>query len=179
METRRQEMAKLIKTARASGCLGSLPLVTQYIQKYAKYNDRILDFGCGPTARQVYYLFMHYFNCVTGVDLAYSEDPQEKGVAFCILKDDAASYKWKYIMLSNVVNVQPTLEEAEELLDEVETLMGDKTILVLNYPKSPRKCPRLTPAFLLLMLQYRFDVRKVKIGSSFVYECTKKDGCRC
>jgi hypothetical protein len=126
-----EEIAAANRTARAAGSVGARALVPRYVTETARRGETVLDFGAGKQAAHTLRLreagldvTAHEFgaNVVAGL-----HDPR------------ALDRKYDTVMLSNVVNVQPRLREAEELLRMARGLIHDDGRVVFNYPETPRK----------------------------------------
>lgn len=97
-----------------------------FLNSSVERSESVLDFGCGADALMVGKLIEEGFHDVSGVDLSIPCQPK--------------LYRWKHILLSNVLNVQESKEQIEDL---AETLVkfGDPSGFTVywNYPASPRK----------------------------------------
>lgn len=109
-------------------------------------NINVLDFGCGKDAAHGTTLFdavrtqlatrnsvltsltMHYYDIGAN---ALTNDSR------VLIKDDY----YDLVILSNVLNVQPTAQHAEVTLDVAWDCVKPGGLLILNYPKKPRHCP--------------------------------------
>ena len=89
----------------------------------------VLDFGCGKDAYWVKNFMERGIDC-DGIDLSRPDLSLSYG-------DEDGLYD--VIMLSNVINVQETLEQLTELLEAVARFCHSRTSIVWNYPNSPRK----------------------------------------
>jgi len=80
--------------------------------------------------------------------------------------------KYDVVMMSNVVNVQPSIEEIFHVLVESRNVLVDGGIFFCNYPKQPRKCNVSGELlrYLLKSLYCKVDWNKFNDGIIFVCE---------
>ena len=117
------------KTSRGSGAVGTKALVPRYVMENVNTDKTVLDFGAGKQA-------------------VHSKRLSEKGykvVAFDFgdnqtdfHNDNALDETYNVIMLSNVLNVQQSLDMLNNTLIDVNKAMDSNTSIYANYPTSPR-----------------------------------------
>lgn len=136
MKYTEKEKARMLQSGRKGGFIRKrLPVVPQYIKALAPDKDKkILDFGCGQQAFTVRRFEDLGFKNTVGYD--FPENCVDWSRTYDL---KALEKKWDIIMLSNVINVQPSEGHAIELLTNI-TLnnLEDGGFLVFNYPASPR-----------------------------------------
>lgn len=117
------------KSARSKGVIGKnaiIPRIIPVLLKDVKNPFDILDFGCGKDMIHVLELQKQGF-CVSGYDINLPGTERH------------LKRQWDIIYLSNVINVQPTKEELDDVFDLVwkclHPVMG---IAIANYPNKPR-----------------------------------------
>lgn len=117
------------KSARSKGAVGKnaiIPRIIPILLKDVENPFDILDFGCGKDMVHVLELQMQGFS-VSGYDinLPGTEKHLERA--------------WDIIYLSNVINVQSTKEELDDIFDLVwMSLHRVLGIAMANYPNKPR-----------------------------------------
>jgi hypothetical protein len=159
------ELQKINKTSRHAGAVGGNPVVPRVVRKISSFNDLILDFGAGKTARHALSLQNDGYN-VIAYDFGQNFDPT-------IHNKDALKYKYDIVYASNVINVQPRFEHIGALLDLWRDLLRVGGKLVVNYPSSPRGTSA-TPTEIEILLRYRFSrVERITGFSSPVWICVK------
>ena len=89
-----------------------------------KHEDDVLDFGCGKDNYWSNRLRPQEYS-IDGYDLSIAEYMIEK--------------KYSVILVSNVLNVQETVDQLEDTLDSIMRFAQSGTIIVWNYPSGPRK----------------------------------------
>ncbi len=122
---------KMLNSGRRKGAVGSKPtVVTNWVYWNVDPEARILDWGAGKFQQQADILRSGGFDIIDCWDLEENmEGWSRKGL-------NHQSYDC--VMLSNVLNVQPTIEDMTELLETVWPLVAAGGVLVVNYPASPR-----------------------------------------
>lgn len=55
-----------------------------------------------------------------------------------IVRTDACDFVWDTVLVSNVLNVQPTKAELAATLAEIQGCLGPAALLLINLPKEPR-----------------------------------------
>ena len=163
----------MLKTARGSGAIGSDPVVLKYIKENADFYHRILDFGSGVFARQTKALRDKGFHHTYAYDLKINGTAEH-----FITRDVLFEIPWDFIMVSNVVNVQPSIQKVKELLYLLWTITAagaqeEKDVLiVMNYALEPRKSKALTRERLEHLLSAYWVVEKLK-GNTPLYVLSK------
>ena len=109
---------RIINSARASGAIGRDPLVYRVFRAMAERRDivhltsrpiRVLDFGAGKKA-------------------VHSERLREMGfdvTAYDLSRNDFIYPPYDFVLLSNVLNVQPTLEHVRSVLEQAHLVTDD------------------------------------------------------
>lgn len=108
------------KTYRSAFCRRAI--VPKLLPDLAHDKARVLDFGCGEDAYWVKYYQALGWD-IEGCDLS-RPDMKPTG-------------KFDVVMLSNVLNVQRSKDQIEELVRKI--LPFDPEAVLYNYPQSPRK----------------------------------------
>jgi len=129
-----EQLARMNRSGQRRGAVGSKPTVcTQTILHLAEQgtirkDTPVLDFGAGKWAQQTAILRDEGFEDVTPYDIgANGNDVPPEPVG-----------GWPVIMMSNVLNVQPTLRHIAELAATTWEMAAGLGLLVCNYPQSPR-----------------------------------------
>lgn len=122
---------KTSRTSKKPGAVGSNPVILKFVEKYASFDDLILDFGAGKYPLHTFRLREKGYNIIS----------HEFGNNFNSLYHDknALNYKYDIIYASNVLNVQSSLKMLNETLTTIYNLMKNNSIFIANYPDSPRK----------------------------------------
>lgn len=125
-------MSKASNSCRHAGAVGNKPTaVTKYfMSNYSPAVGKVLDFGSGNVPQQTYLLLLEGFdvapydvpeNCVKGIHATNGE-----------LYIDT---NWDVILLSNVLNVQASAEDAAKLV--AWAVRRDARIVIFNLPDDP------------------------------------------
>ena len=127
------EYAKFVnKTYRHKGAVGKLAVTPKLVAKIANLDDKILDFGAGTQAMHAHMLRA----------MGYKVDAFEIGFNWRygvhLHKPAPNTYRWVY--LSNVLNVQPSPEKLEMVVRRAAGFLADDGVMVANYPRTPRHC---------------------------------------
>lgn len=150
-------LSKRVRSGRRRGAVGSKPTkVTKVVRELSDDMSReyhcnpvILDFGAGKYAQQTYRLR----------EQGYRVDPYD-------LEENSADYhqpdrgnKYDIVMASNVLNVQETLIDLLKTILEIKSWVkdSDTSLIVVNYPESPRYLP-LSMADMRWLLESHFDI---------------------
>ena len=129
-----EEVVEAVKTARSSGAVGPNAKVPQIVLEMAYDNrDWILDYGAGRKAIHTEMLREAGYGNAWAYDFAKDVDG--------VFIDDLETTRgeWDIIFASNVLNVQTSMGMLDLTLNELWQLMNPFSILVANYPNSPRK----------------------------------------
>jgi hypothetical protein len=118
-------------------------VVTELTHSTLLTDVSILDFGCGKDQYWVRYYREHGYN-IDGCDLS--------------LPNKVTKSIYDVVMLSNVVNVQETVDQLQELFKSVTKYKPAK--ILFNYPASPRKLG-LTKKDMLEMIRSMVEIRTV------------------
>lgn len=160
-----EQVKAVNKTSRARGAVGAnavVPRLVRAIANRGEIRDLILDYGAGKEALHTkalraegYTVFAHEIgeNFVPGVHLAGALE---------------RSFKYDLVFASNVLNVLPSKSIVEAVLDEMQRVLSPAGIVIVNYPKTPRKSD-LKESELIKMLKSRF-AKVQKEGLAFI--CT-------
>jgi SAM-dependent methyltransferase len=115
-------------TARRSIGRNALGVAYQWVISECNPGTTVLDFGCGYGQAQEP-LLLAGFNW-------YGYDLQPRaGYKLA----DIVNYRYDIVVLSNVVNVQPTLIYLHNTIQAAAQAVADGGILVWNHPAKPRK----------------------------------------
>jgi hypothetical protein len=128
------EVRAMNKTYRKPG--GAIvPVVYREAAEMISDGDTILDYGCGKVDR---WSEWHGYNLIPteNVYLYDIGDNAEGAIVGC-----EANYLPHYdvILVSNVLNVQPTIEHAMKIIRHVRCLLSPAGFAVMNMPQDPRK----------------------------------------
>ena len=134
MSSNKEHIAKMNRSGQRKGAVGSNPTRCTLTVLRLKHQGRIdryaplLDFGAGKWAQQTAILRDAGFQDVTPYDMGengHHEAPEPVG-------------GWPVIMMSNVLNVQGSIEDIRELAAQTWGLASARGLMVCNYPRSPR-----------------------------------------
>jgi hypothetical protein len=165
---RTEYILKVATTQRSRGAVGKNPLVVQYVRDHAEFDDFILDFGCGYYGSHVYRLReKEGFQNVYGYDVLVDPCHTLLSSGMCVTMD----HDWDWIMVSNVINVQPTVSHVFQVVEEIRSLSTIGTTVVLNYPQSPRKHNMRDDELQRELQMKGFVVETVRTGSGKLYIC--------
>lgn len=127
------------RTARARGRVGQAPTrTTKAVLDRVAADERVLDFGAGPEARQSEILREAGYENVTAHEFGGNV---REGV------HDPAALERQYdaVFASNVLNVQSSRSMLAETLGQIQKATAPEGRAIFNYPESPRKMePALT-----------------------------------
>ena len=147
------------KTSRSKGAVGSDPIVYRVFDSLHKGDSsvgQVCDFGAGKDAAHAIRLR----------NKGYSVDPIEFGDNHNPDRHRSLPYQetYSHILLSNVLNVQPTKEILRYTLEVVDCIAKAGCILYANYPTSPRKGGWAIPELLELIKEYspNWEVERFK-----------------
>lgn len=171
---KQEDMEIANKTARSLGAVGKNSLVPQILR--AKYpidqqssDFTVLDFGSGPNARHTKELRKYGYIC-------HAYEMGDNYSSKVHISDDLMrGMHFDVIMVSNVINTLSSLDAVFETLNKIYSLASEYTEIILNYPKSPRKCDLLCEDFLSVLLRNRFkNINTDSLTKKGVYYCTQK-----
>lgn len=119
------------KTSRSGGAIGGKAIVPRLVTNYADSTSTILDFGAGKKAIHAQNLKEQGYD-VTAYEFGGNVDP--------LLHDsNALERKYDIVYASDVLNVQLNEGMFWDTLGQVVSAMRIDSILIANYPASPRK----------------------------------------
>lgn len=150
---------KAASTSRDSGAVGNNPLVYKLFRTIAKEESfsgkiKCLDFGAGKTAKHTKKLRKEGFN-VTAFDLPENMNPDVHDVK-------ALSRTYDIVLLSNVLNVWPSVEDISDVLKQIYSVMHMGSMLICNFPKDPRHSHLTNEDFLSLLKKLFYSVSVVQ-----------------
>jgi hypothetical protein len=129
-EFNKDEIEKANKSSRSRGAVGSSPLGFRWVLNNVDKSRSILDFGAGRDASQTLALLDAGFMNVTayefGRNLKKWHDPH------------ALNRTYQVVMANNVLNVQSSDSMLTGTLNQINSTMGPGSILICNFPQSPR-----------------------------------------
>tara|TARA_B100001123_G_scaffold20483_1_gene22678 strand:- start:122 stop:715 length:594 start_codon:yes stop_codon:yes gene_type:complete len=147
---------------------------------------RILDFGCGKRATMPQVLRDQGYKNAFGYDIMFEEHKTEdqdrfngtlEKSAFNALGtatmwgsewQDHKTFFWHYIVVSNVINIQPTKEHIYSTLKTINSLIKPKTTAIINYPTNPRTLPEISNGMFRDMIDDVFNANpKHKVLCTF------------
>lgn len=128
-----------IRTATRRGPVGADPLVYRWTRQFL--NERnlaqqdVLDFGAGRYMRQA-----PRFADQTYAAHDLGLDPEQEPLAMS--KDQILAQKWDFLLVSNVLNIQPRISDLRDVCRLLRRIKFEK--MVVNYPADPRWLPDQT-----------------------------------
>jgi len=138
----KKQKAKMIESGKKGGFTKTrYTAVSKHLKQLCEVDTRIkhkkiLDFGAGANASQVKLLRDEGFNNIVGYDF-----PENMPEWSSLFDRDALKKKWKVILVSNVINIQPRFNATYKLIEElILNNLDDDGILIFNVPKTPRYC---------------------------------------
>lgn len=139
-----EQLARMNRSGQRRGAVGTRPTVctkavlTLAFKGMIDRHAPLLDFGAGKWQQQTGILRGEGFEDVVPYDIgANGNDTPPEPVG-----------GWPVVMMSNVVNVQPTMGHIEELFNAAWIMAEHAGLLVFNYPQSPRYSNEKTSAVL-------------------------------
>lgn len=135
-------------TCRSSGAVGNMAVVPRVVPEFANKSDKILDFGAGKFAVQTEALRDKGYN-VTAFEIGNNFNPRYHD-------KNALNKKYDLVYASNVLNVQPSREYLDMVLNTINGVMKKGGLFVANYPSEPRKCKGLGVADVKNILEQHF-----------------------
>lgn len=106
-----------------------VPLVYVEAKKQIRKNQDVLDFGAGKEAVWTTWLTNNTEGEIFAFDIGDNYDPMKHRAL-------ALDRRYDWVLASNVLNVQPTLEDIQSVILTLSRC-GDRVLV--NYPISPRK----------------------------------------
>ena len=153
---------------------------------------KILDFGCGKRATMPQVLRDQGYKNAFGYDIMFEEHKTKDQDWFNGTLEESAfktlragtiwgsgtlgeiswhgrpSFCWDYIVVSNVLNIQPTLDHVYSTLETINQLIKPKTTVIINYPTNPRTLPDITNGIFRDMIEDVFKANpKHKVLCTF------------
>lgn len=121
------------KTSRSTGAVGQKAIVPRLVAETVSPEDNLtlLDFGAGKTAIHTQALREQGFN-VTAYEFGDNINPKLHDI-------NALKNKYDVIYASNVINVQSSEEMLQATINQIQGCMKLNSIVIVNYPTSPRK----------------------------------------
>jgi hypothetical protein len=132
-----EHLARMNRSGQRAGAVGSRPtLVTQALQSMERegtvWKDaKVLDFGAGKRAAQTAILRNEGWTDVTPYDIGSNGTGKE-------LPDFPI---YDVVLMSNVLNVQPTIGHQRHVLYQVWRNTRHRGIMICNLPREPRYGP--------------------------------------
>ena len=130
----KEHLDRMNRSGQRRGAVGSKPTqATRWILDEAQhgaigYNEFVVDFGAGKWAQQTAILRDAGFTDVIPYDVGANDHGTEVGdIQGC-----------NVVLLSNVLNVQDTIENMEQLLHLIRSILAPMGRLVCNLPREPR-----------------------------------------
>lgn len=120
------------RTARGRGSIGPKAIVPQWVSEHFTRGSLILDYGAGPAMLHTLRLREAGF-MVDAYDVGDNWTPKH------LITIPFGEYD--VVMASNVLNVQPTINDLRRVLRECHRALAHGGRLVANWPNSPRKVP--------------------------------------
>ena len=154
---------------RFRGEKAKMNIVPRWVADKVDHNLSILDYGAGPHNQHANILKEEGFTNITCYDVGknYNEELHDK---------DALSKNYDVVYLSNVINVQPSIEYVAHVLDSAMECVKENGRMILNFP-NPHYCDELTEKKLYDMLSNRFqDMGRERINTksqSRIWICIK------
>lgn len=153
------EIRNANKTARGAGAIGPNARVPRFILETRGETplDRVLDFGAGPNAFHTVALRQEGMT-VTAWEFGQNFNPE-------VHNPNALREKYENVMLSNVLNVQSSIDMLRKTVAQAAACVSKRGRLVANFPKSPRKCEDIGTDDIIAILNYHFNfVAEVEPG---------------
>jgi hypothetical protein len=129
-----KHLASMNRSGQRRGAVGSKPtqatrwLINEAREGMISPDAKVTDFGAGKWAQQTHLLRAEGFSDVTPYDVGANTHNTESG-------DIHGS---DVVLLSNVLNVQDTVRNMQELLYFIRDILADQGILICNLPRTPR-----------------------------------------
>lgn len=154
------EQQAMVKTARSAGAVGRDPIVYRHFLHVMDVPTTcsVLDFGSGPQAVHAQRLSEAGYD-VTAYDLGMDDYVDLSGRTFDV------------VLCSNVLNVQPTREAVEGVLAELRSFCHPSSIVLMNYPASPRKAGLPVMFIERLILDQFHSYTTIHMYSAPLYIC--------
>ena len=161
-----QEKQEAMKTARSAGAVSGKAIVPRVVRSMAhKGESWILDYGCGKDAIHAASLRSEGYI----VDACDYSLPGSRA---------ACTAFYDIVYLSNVLNVQSSINMLAETLNDVHNIArkcgGGSCKVVVNYPTSPRKLwvnTRCMEHILKAYFGHVVRLPKEQVGSNVVWCC--------
>ena len=142
-------------------------IVPRWVVDNVDHNSSLLDFGAGPHNQHANILEKEGFKNITCYDIGknYNEELHDA---------HALSREYDVVYLSNVINVQPTLENVDYVLAQASECVKEDGQMILNFP-NPHYCKDLTESVLYNKLNILFDIVLIESvnekSRSTIYVC--------
>lgn len=170
MSYTKEELARMNRSGQRGGAVGSKPtVVTRAVLNMVQpESDRmltdVLDFGAGKKAAQTRILLDEGFWHVYPYDVG---DNAHDGARPDTLRYDV-------VMMSNVLNVQPTLGHIHVVLDQARNFLRPSGMLICNLPREPRYGNYGEREVAAVIRMMGFDIiEEVKYGSGTMWKARK------
>lgn len=156
------------KTARSSGAIGKKAVIPEYVFNLTGRlpDSTILDYGAGPHAVHSVALKMMDRPNVVAYEFGDNFNPE-------IHDKHALSYVYDFVFASNVMNVQSSVHMLLQTLKEIHGCTHQNTVVVFNYPRTPRKIPDLTLMQLMVICESYFDHVEHIYPKKNIIQCKK------
>lgn len=138
-----EQVQRMNRTAQVSQRWTSRAIVPKIVAAIAVPKASVLDYGAGPRALHTRMLRRLGLR-VTAYDIG-------KNGSF----NKALATTYDLVFASNVLNIQPSYQHVQEVLDEMTQCVRPDGILVCNLPEHPRHAP-VNAAHVDRMLRQRF-----------------------
>jgi len=130
MEYSAKQIEIMNRTARSKGAVANNP--PRCYRACLKHGlCKVLDYGAGPIAKWTFWLINKGYD-VVAYDIGENFNSS-------IHDSKALSRKYPVVIASNVLNVQPTKQLLKATIKELESLVKEDGVLIVNYPRTPRK----------------------------------------
>ena len=114
---------------------------------------KILDFGCGKRKTMPQVLRDQGYKNIVGYDIMFERHQTKGDDHYETFEKINQDQLWNYIVVSNVLNIQPTEEHIYSTLETINSIVKPKTTVIINYPLSPRRLPEITNALFRDMIE--------------------------
>lgn len=130
-----EQIEAMNKTYRHKGAVGKNAIVPKFVAHSYGKKTKILDYGSGTHCPHAKWLRDRGFAFVDSYDIGGNATKASSMRPFRACYD--------VVMLSNVLNVQPSLEHVKQVLEHALSCCKCTGKVICNYPSSPRKVPEL------------------------------------
>lgn len=164
------------KTSRHSGAVGKDPVCYKELDRVLEIQGgkgkRVLDFGCGKGGLARGFVFLEKHKLKTYIPYDIGANTFHKGSEEELAAGLAEPFD--YVVLSNVLNVQPSEELVKMVLLVAWKHLKPGAMLIVNYPAKPRHNPMTDLGLSYILADLSGKSLAMELTRQRVYKLKKK-----